>query len=775
MSHRRTLLGILLAALLSILMLRPLAAQNNGLGVGRGDGQEVGIRLDALERIRQDIQTGVYDRPCTAAEHDPNVWHTIVNVERGCHYDHHHGDDPGYVNDIFGTPGEWFGMAGKSVSYPWQTFRSDDMYGGNTQAIAERRMENDLKHEGYLWFVRRDQPCPNGYCITDFRLQTHAIFGAHDAPVRYHSYSFEARVCADAARPETCGIVRVGGWVNTGRLFLTNADDIGCGFGQELIHIPLSADNLYFPVDTDNIDESRCHSTLVNNLPQIPGTQPLAEWWTHNPGDRVRFQVRNYDPLGNIDPTDPGIWQVYCDQFTGDCPYDQSMSTVWIGYVLKVRGENYGDVYVEIDPDRDAIGNYRGYTDRWGGMRLSCTTVGLDCIPLEYSNVHLDPVFAEFGEGSFTHEICDECPKVDYDLSPPGVNWLTWYRRYLDHNDHGTPTPIPSATPVPSAFGVRAVVNDSDIQPGETVTIAFLLDQPAGSAGIQALEAACTVDNPGVVLPRSVARGTLFAPDSLVVTPGIVDNRFVFAVTQTGTTPPVTGSGTLLSASIFAVREGEARLNCDIRAVDASESEISVPFSGLVLHVGHSGTPQPTLTPPPDPTMTSLPPTITPIPPTATPIPPTATPQPGNASIAGVALRSHASDIGIAIALLQNGSVVAETQTDAQGRFVMSNLAAGSYVVTATTPGYLGAEANVTLTDGQTLELGTATLLAGDVFRDARNVIDELDVVQLVSVYGQTVPPADAAFDLTLDGRVGILDLRALALNLRATGPVTWG
>jgi hypothetical protein len=416
-----------------------------GLGIGRGDGQEIGINIAALNAIRPDIAAGLYDRPCSPEEHDPTRWHTLVNVERKCHYDHHHGDDPNYVNDLFGDPGTWFGTAHQSISYPWQTFRTDDMYGGNEQAIAEQRMENDLKHEGYLWIVRRDQRCPDGYCITDFRLQTHAIFGAHDAPVRYHSYSFEARVCADASNPATCGIVRTGGWVNTGRLFLTPDDDLGCGFGQDLIHIPLASDNLYFPVDTDNIDESRCHSTVVNRLPQVPGSRPLAEWWTHNPGDRVRFQLRSYDPIGNIDPDDPSVWHYYCAENAPTCAYNQSMATVWIGYVLKVRGENYDDVFVDIDPDRDAVGNLNSYTDRWGGLRPRCTAPGLDCVPLEYRNVHLDPVFAQFGEGAFTHTICESCPKTDYDLSPSGRQWLTWFYRHA----HG------SAVNLSATFGLQ--------------------------------------------------------------------------------------------------------------------------------------------------------------------------------------------------------------------------------------------------------------------------------------------------------------------------------
>jgi hypothetical protein len=89
------------------------AISTSNFGVGRGDGLEIGINLANLNQVRADINAGVYDRPCTAAEHDPNKWHTLINVEAKCHYDHHHGDDPNYVNDIFGEPGAFFGKPGK--------------------------------------------------------------------------------------------------------------------------------------------------------------------------------------------------------------------------------------------------------------------------------------------------------------------------------------------------------------------------------------------------------------------------------------------------------------------------------------------------------------------------------------------------------------------------------------------------------------------------------------------------------------------------------------
>ncbi|MBZ0303776.1 MAG: hypothetical protein K8J31_28810, partial [Anaerolineae bacterium] len=146
--------------LLSIASIPQASAQSSGgFGVGGGDGLETGIRLDILNQVKADVAAGVYDRPCTAAEHDPTKWHSLVNLEAKCHYDHQHGDDPSYVNDIFGEPGGWFQSPGQSISFPWQTFPAQTPTESNAGYLGTGKMENEAKHEGYYWVVRRDQPC----------------------------------------------------------------------------------------------------------------------------------------------------------------------------------------------------------------------------------------------------------------------------------------------------------------------------------------------------------------------------------------------------------------------------------------------------------------------------------------------------------------------------------------------------------------------------------------------------------------------------------------
>lgn len=95
----------------------------------------------------------------TCPTHDDRAYHGIWNGERGCHYNHSHGDDPHSVDDIFGTA--FYDWAGGEISYPWETPR-----------------ENELKHAAYNWFVRVEDDCFSEYedgCVRAFRAQAHGV------------------------------------------------------------------------------------------------------------------------------------------------------------------------------------------------------------------------------------------------------------------------------------------------------------------------------------------------------------------------------------------------------------------------------------------------------------------------------------------------------------------------------------------------------------------------------------------------------------------------
>lgn len=786
----------------------PVEQATAGLGVGRGDGTEIGINLKAFNALKADIAAGIYDRQCTAAEHPATQWHTLVNIQAKCHYDHMHGDDPNYVNDIFGEPGAWFGAPGQSISYPWQTFKAATANEPNTQYVANKQMENDLKHEGYLWFVRRDQRCPDGECITDFRLQTHAIFGAHDMGVRYHSFSLEARLCRNGNDPSTCGIIRYGGWVDTGRLFTTAPNNISCAHSVSEIFIPLPADTQYFPIERpESRDEIRCHPNITN-LPNYPSSKPLAEWWAHGGGE-TRFQIRSYDPIGNVDPADPSHWQFYCAQNDVNCRYDASIFSAFIGYTLHIHefaGPNGGP---RLDSNGDGRTDYRGYMNRWGRPSAGCSSAGLDCIPYYYDNVPLN--FANNKEARYFHTVCENCTRVDHDISKPGQKWITWFYRYAAQPHTPTPPPVtpmpPTATPEtpmpptetpetpmpptetpetpappttppptdPSAPTLRVDLSNASANVGEKIEASLNLFNVTNLYGLQTT---CTVD-PNVLVGAGRVDGDGFnSGNSFFVDNGFKadSGQWLVAVSRLQPNTPISGNATAFKLSYTVQAAGASPVNCTVLGVDANGREVALQvvngqFTG-------NGTTNPTVEPPtvtPEvPTETPEPPTVTPEVPTETPEQPVETPPPNGMSVISgvIQYQNRPDNSGIRIGLMRaDGTVLVDIMSNASGAFNFTDVPVGEYVVGATAPGHLIIMKTVSIqADGQTVDLGTLTLPAGDT--DDNGKIDISDAGFVGANFGVSAPPAPAEADLNMDSIVNVSDLAMIGSNFGKTEPV---
>jgi hypothetical protein len=295
--------------------------------------------------------------------HDPNTFHALYDPVRNCHYNHEHHDDPNTVNDLFGPPGAWFGQPGLSISYPWQTF--------NDQGV-----ENQLKHQGYKWVVARDLPCGGDPgCIVAFRIQAHAIAGAMDATVRFHSFSMEALACPDGR----CGIIRHAGWNSYGHLALatsqgdvcpplpTNPATFTCGGGPRRVHSSLSHFNFY------------------------------ANWY----GDHhVTQPDLHFLEFGPIDANDPNA------QLFFPCP---GVGCNFNGSVMRIENLLADLRYPWMNPDANGLINFRGYTDRYGDPvdGAACTAPSVDCVPLEIVNLPagrygMPRVFD--GDGTYYHD-----------------------------------------------------------------------------------------------------------------------------------------------------------------------------------------------------------------------------------------------------------------------------------------------------------------------------------------------------------------------------------
>jgi len=783
-----------------------------GLGVGRGDGLEVGINLAAFNKLKADAAAGMYNRTCTAAEHDSTKWHTLVNVQAGCHYDHMHGDDPNYINDIFGEPGNWFGKPGQSISYPWQTFKAATALEPNDAYVAAKQMENDLKHEGYVWVVRRDQACPNGACITDFRLQTHAVIGAADMPVRYHSFSLEARLCNQANNPASCGIVRYAGWIDMGRLFTTAPNVLSCTHDVNEIYIPLAADTLYFPIDNpDARDEIRCHPNITN-LPAYPSAKPLAEWWGHGGGE-TRFQLRVYDPIGNVNTADPSRWQFFCGQNDPNCRYDASIFSAFIGYTLQIA-EFVGPNNARVDANGDGRTDYKGYYTRWGGPRTGCTAAALDCIPYEYNNVVLN--YFNNKEARYFHTPCENCQRVDMDISPPGQKWITWFYRYASGGNTPTPPPMtptpppstntptpvrPTNTPVtPTSTPLTPTMTNTPVPNPTTPSLGVELNKTSGVPGdnlevalklfnvsnVYGLQTTCTVD-PSVLTGTSVMNGEAFINETNSF---FVDNKFqsdgswLVAATLKQPSPPISGTAIAYKLSYTVQGTASSTVNCAVLAVDEDGREIPLQVINGTYNGGGAGTktPSPATGTPVTPTATPVTPTLTwtptMIPPTQTQVPmtPTLTPTlpPTAASLISGTFQyqNHPDNAGITVQLLSAGSPLVSLTTNANGAYQFTDVPAGDYVIEASAPNHLKVVKAVTVpSTGQAIDLGTIILPAGDT--DGDGTIGLADASLVGGNFGLSAPPAPSAADLNVDSAVNIRDLALVGGNYGKTSPVT--
>ncbi len=308
---------------------------------------------------------------CT--DHDITKWHDLVKRDASgniiCTYGHEHHDNPDSVDDIFGAPGAWFGAAGQSISYPWQTFAFTTDPNVNLQfptpPTDPAKMENALKHNGYKWVVRRDVPCipfnpaPNDGCYRAMRAEFHTLGTTADTVVRFHSFSNELLVDYHGVQ----GIVRKGGWMDAGFLGLL------VDGGDFLICPPL----------TTNTQPFTCPATGTAGTPHRDAystdTAPRAPH--ANPGSRVNWYVTN------------SLVQPHVQDFG---PIDFNNPSLQTFYPESAKANNsaggHENVFVDLrstfyNTYKDASGriNYKGYVNRHGAVVTGCTAVSLDCIP----------------------------------------------------------------------------------------------------------------------------------------------------------------------------------------------------------------------------------------------------------------------------------------------------------------------------------------------------------------------------------------------------------
>lgn len=310
---------------------------------------------------------------CT--DHDAMKWHPLVKRDAAnaitCTYGHEHHDNPSTADDIFGPVGAWYSGNGQTISYPWQTF-------------STAGQENDVKHNGYKWYVARDinLPCaPNTYngCIIAYRAEVHAMGTASDAIVRFHSFSEEVLVEMNGMR----GIFRYGGWMDTGHLALLVND--GANFKMDQVCPPVASN----PPQTEWTCRPQTGSVRVAGSANVPAPYhdhavALNTWYAQP----VRPIIESWGP---IDYNDPAHQLFYP---TSDTPANNSMGKI---ESLNVSGRDALPAGSTRSADGKSV-SFRGYTDRTRNFVSGCTQIGVDCFPISYEAVpYGDMTFHEVG------------------------------------------------------------------------------------------------------------------------------------------------------------------------------------------------------------------------------------------------------------------------------------------------------------------------------------------------------------------------------------------
>lgn len=333
------------------------------------------------------------------ATHNPTAWHGLVDPVRRCHYDHEHKDDPREVDAVFGPAGRWFG--GNAISYPWETFKGA---GESWPAPPDEPglRENEAKHEGYGYGVRRGLRCRPAFeaegCLTDIRLEVHALGTNHDATSRFHSFALEARGCIRGR----CGIVREGGWLDYGILRV----DFGKPFYVE--HVALPGD----PTEQTTFNPVRLHKSRASEQRDATWYSQPGRWNRHLSTPGLRFET--WSP---VDPADPARLASWCAVGADRKPAPGCTANgSWLEtHLIPIRVPAALDGR---DGRNDGLVTFRGHTDRYGAIRPAgaCRAAGLDCVPLVLEHM---PV----GTYQYRDDVQGIAP-TDHDTTPSGASWL---------------------------------------------------------------------------------------------------------------------------------------------------------------------------------------------------------------------------------------------------------------------------------------------------------------------------------------------------------------
>ena len=324
--------------------------------------------------------------PDTGEAHDNNLFHTLWDSARGCHYDHEHGQNP-FTPEVAAT------------------FSGFDLRGllggvevGHTNPSSS--MENTHKHGGFKWQVTI--PHPNSCAGHEG-----STVGVDASAIQYHAFGdysieFQSRVHSIVALMRHCIVENP---TDYGYVFLVQHVDYGQRVsGYQGIVLPYpdnpqpaydSGDAPYFTIDCIG---ATCPSKTPTRELMLASNANASTTWTSDPRHLVgsgshlfELLLRARDTYQVLDRDDleyPPTFVWLCSNDGGltyatmaGCRYNNSTTTVHeINGTIPIEWDNLSGFDTDARAGRITA---EGYVTRFGELNTSCTASAPDCHPIK--------------------------------------------------------------------------------------------------------------------------------------------------------------------------------------------------------------------------------------------------------------------------------------------------------------------------------------------------------------------------------------------------------
>lgn len=343
---------------------------------------------------------------CPDETHDTSEFHTLWDENRGCHYDHEHGQNPFAPNIAAAFPG----------------FNLRSLLGlvevGHTNPSGP--MENTHKHGGFKWTVSL---APNYLpavttCVPGFEAAVNCVTAA---VVQYHQFgdaNMELEVRDGQRIHSANALIRMGPLADPGYMYTVQHIEYGeiCASYQGAVvpypqnFIPLW-DCAFGPYWTTpcvgsftNIRASNCalsYEDIVGDADSIVTSKPTDNTipvGVRPPGStlfkllwRARDAYQALDATGSLEYPLTYLW--LCSNDSGvtfdptACYYNNSTGRVHeVGGNIPAEWDNLEGF--DTDPRVGRI-TATGFTTRFGTLNLSCASAGGDCFPVKLVNAYV--------------------------------------------------------------------------------------------------------------------------------------------------------------------------------------------------------------------------------------------------------------------------------------------------------------------------------------------------------------------------------------------------